>query len=65
MRKYSIEIMNEASGSIEHVFGRNNDLTTARGLYRRACALFPDRIVLLRDRARLLARSDRPETMPS
>ncbi len=62
--KYSIEIMNEASGSIDHVFGSNNDLTTARGLYRRACLLFPDRIILLRDRARVLARSDRSESIP-
>ena len=36
----------------------------ARAFYQHAVANNPDRVALLCDRARVLARSDRPETMP-
>jgi hypothetical protein len=36
-----------------------------RARYRLAIAHNPDRVILLCDRARILARSDRPDTMPS
>ena len=49
---------------IEGVIASDDDVTAARALYRRAVEGNPDRIVLLADRARILARSDRPETMP-
>jgi hypothetical protein len=40
-------------------------LTAARGLYRRAIGHNPGRVILLCDRAPILGRSDRPDTMPS
>ena len=49
--------------AVEGAIASDDDLTTARALYRQAVASNPDRVVLLRDRARVLARSDRPETM--
>jgi hypothetical protein len=51
--------------AIEGVITSEDDLTKARALYRLAIAHNPDRVILLRDRARILARSDRPDTMPS
>jgi hypothetical protein len=33
-------------------------------LYRLMSEQYPDRVILLRDRAHVLARSDRPDTMP-
>jgi hypothetical protein len=36
----------------------------ARALYRRAVVKHPGRLVMLCDRAHVLARSDRPNTMP-
>jgi hypothetical protein len=38
--------------------------TVARAIYRGRVSQYPGRLVKLRDRARILARSDRPETMP-
>jgi len=52
------------SAGVEGVIASEDDLTTARALYRQAVASNPDREVLLCDRARVLARSDRAETMP-
>jgi hypothetical protein len=52
------------SFAIEATIAGGDDLTTARALYRRAVASNPDRVILLADRARILARSDRPDTMP-
>ena len=52
------------SFAIEGTIAGGDDLTTARALYRRAVESNPDRVILLADRARILARSDRPETMP-
>jgi hypothetical protein len=39
-------------------------LETAHSLYWHAVMNHPDRLVMLCDRARVLARSDHPETMP-
>ena len=52
------------SFAIEGTIAGGDDLTTARALYRRAVASSPDRVILWADRARILARSDRPDTMP-
>ena len=64
--KYSIELCCEGGpeAGIEGVITSEDDLTKARALYRLAIAHNPDRVILLCDRARILARSDRPETMP-
>jgi hypothetical protein len=40
------------------------NLTIARAIYRGRVEQCPGRLVMLCDRARVLARSDRPETMP-
>jgi hypothetical protein len=65
--KYSIELCSECGpdAGIEGVITNEEDLTKARALYRLAIAHNPDRVILLCDRARILARSDRPDTMPS
>ena len=63
--KYTIELCRpggEGAG-IERVFERQVDLTIARKLYRTIAKEHPDRVVMLCDRARVLARSDRPDTM--
>jgi len=39
-------------------------LQIARILYRMMVGKYPDRLVTLCDQKRVLARSDRPETMP-
>jgi hypothetical protein len=41
-----------------------DDLTTARKLYRLAAAADPERVILLCDGGRILARSDQTDTMP-
>jgi hypothetical protein len=48
----------------ESVIASDDDLATASALYRRAAANNPDRIVILCDGGRILARSDWPDTMP-
>ena len=63
--KYTIELCRpggEGAG-IERVFERQDDLTIARKLYRTIAKEHPDRVVMLCDRAHVLARSDRPDTM--
>jgi hypothetical protein len=51
----------EGSG-IEVMIDSDDRLDAARALYERE--IMPGRLVMLCDRARVLARSDRPETMP-
>ena len=48
----------------EEILDRHDNLTVARAIYRGRVAQYPGRLVMLCDRARVLARSDRPETMP-
>jgi hypothetical protein len=65
--KYTIELCRpggEGAG-IERVFERQDDLTIARKLYRTIAKEYPDRVVMLCDRGRVLARSDRPDTRPA
>jgi hypothetical protein len=64
--KYSVELFEEGgegSGQ-EEIVDRHDNLTVARAIYRGRVSQYPGRLVMLRDRARILARSDRPETMP-
>ena len=49
---------------LECVLDTDDRLDHARALYRRAVMRYPGRLIMLCDRARVLARSDRPETMP-
>ena len=63
--KYTIELCRPGGygAGVEGVIASEDNLGTARALYRYAIANHPDRVVLLCDRARVLARSDRPDTM--
>jgi hypothetical protein len=60
---YGIELCGEGGG-IDVVLDSDDRVDTARSLYSRAVMNHPSRPVMLCDRARVLARSDRPETMP-
>ncbi len=46
----------------EEVLDRHDNLTVARAIYRGRVEQHSQRVVLLCDRARVLARSDRPDT---
>jgi len=64
--KYSIELFRvggEGAG-IEKILIRHDSLTVARTLYKVAALNCFERLIMLCDRARVLARSDQPETMP-
>jgi hypothetical protein len=64
--KYSIELFRaggEGAG-IESILMRHDSLTVARTLYKVAALNCSERLIMFCDRARVLARSDRPETMP-
>jgi hypothetical protein len=64
--KYSIELFKEGGEGAgqEEIIDRHDNLTVARAIYRGRVSQYPGRLVMLCDRARILARSDRPETMP-
>jgi len=64
--KYSIELFRERGedAGLEAVLARHDDLTVARILYKKAVKDNRGRLVMLCDRARVLARSERPGTMP-
>jgi hypothetical protein len=64
--RYSIELFKidgEGAG-IDTILARHDKLETARTLYSLKVAQHPGRLIMLCERARVLARSDRPETMP-
>jgi hypothetical protein len=63
--RYTIELFERDEGSgTEAVIDSDDRLDTARSLYSRAVMNHPNRLMMLCDRARVLARSDHPETMP-
>jgi hypothetical protein len=64
--KYSIELFRDGGegAGIEKILVRHDSLTAARALYKVAALNCSERLIMLCDRARILARSDRPETMP-
>jgi len=49
---------------IEMELARDDRLDEARLLYRLMCGQYPGRLVMLCNKAQILARSDRAETMP-
>jgi hypothetical protein len=65
--KYSIELCPPGGvrAGVEGVIASDDDLTTARRLYRAAAADNPDRVVLLCQGGRIFARSDRRDDMPA
>ena len=64
--KYSIELFRDGGegAGIEKILIRHDSLNVARTLYKVAALNCSERLIMLCDRARVLARSDRPETMP-
>ncbi len=63
--KYSIELLRGGEGAdIQIVLARDDVLGVARTLLSVIADKYPDRLVMLCDQARVLARHD-PETMPS
>ena len=64
--KYTIELCTPGGpyNGIEGVIASDDDLATARKLYRAAAADNPGHVVLLCQSGRILARSDEPDTMP-
>jgi hypothetical protein len=48
----------------KEIIDRHENLTVARAIYRGRVSQYPGRLVMLCDRAQVLARSDWPETMP-
>jgi hypothetical protein len=64
--KYSIELFKpggEGAG-LDEVLHRHDNLSVAHAIYRACVERYRGRLVMLCDRARVLARSDRAETMP-
>jgi ABC-type branched-subunit amino acid transport system ATPase component len=63
--KYSVELFKEGGEGAgqEEIIDRHDNLTVARAIYRGRVSQYPGRLIMLCDRARVLARSDRPETM--
>lgn len=64
--KYTIELFRDGGerAGIERVLVRHHNLAASRALYKAAVKNNPERLVILRDSSRILARSDQPETMP-
>ena len=64
--KYRLELFKEGGEGAGHeeIVDRHDNLTVARAIYRGRVSQYPGRLIKLRNRARVLARSDRPETMP-
>jgi hypothetical protein len=62
--KFSVELFKEGGEGAgqEAIVDRHDNLTVARAIYRGRVSQYPGRLVMLCDR--VLARSDRPETMP-
>jgi len=64
--KYSIELFKPGGedAGIEEILDRHADLRVTRSIYRASVEKFPERLIMLCDGAQVLARSDRPKTMP-
>jgi hypothetical protein len=62
--KYIIELFRDGGerAGIERVLVQHRNLATSRALYKAAVKNNPERLVILRERSRILERSDQPET---
>ena len=62
--RYTIELFREGGehAGVERILVQHHNLAISRALYRAAVKNYPERLVMLSDSARVLARSDRPET---
>jgi hypothetical protein len=61
--RYSIELfkLGGEEAGIEEILDRHADLKIAQSIYRARVEKYPDRLIMLCDHARVLARSDQPE----
>jgi hypothetical protein len=61
--KYSIELFRGGGehAGMERVLVQHHNLAISRALYQAAVKSNPERLVILRDDSRILARSDQPE----
>jgi hypothetical protein len=64
--KYSVELFKECveGAGLQEILDRHDNWTIARAIYRGRVSQYLGRLVMLCDRARILARSDRTEMMP-
>ena len=62
--KYTIELCPPGGvrAGVEGIIASDDDLATARKLYRAAAADNPGRLVVLRQDGEILAQSDQPDT---
>ncbi len=60
--RYSIELFKLGGEGIEQVLDRHADIKVARSIYRTNIERYPGRLVMLCDGARVLTRSDRPQS---
>jgi hypothetical protein len=65
--KYTIELCPPGGvrAGVEGIIASDDDLATARNLYRAAADANPGRMVILCSGGRVLARSDAPDAMPT
>ncbi len=65
--QYKIELFREGGerAGIERVLVQHHSLAISRALYKAAVKNNPERLVILSDSERTLARSDQPETTPA
>jgi hypothetical protein len=64
--KYSIEVFKRGGegAGLQEILYRHDSLAVARSIYRACIDRYSGRLIMLRDRARVLARSDQPDTKP-
>lgn len=64
--KYSIELFREGGegAGVCQVLDEYLNLTIAREVFKAKIKEYPGRLIMLCDHAQVLARSDRPETIP-
>jgi hypothetical protein len=64
--KYTIELFRDGGerAGIERVLVQHHSLATSRALYKAAIKNNPERLLILREGARILERSDQPQTTP-
>jgi hypothetical protein len=65
--RYSIELFREGGegAGVERILVQHHSLAISRALYQAAIKNNPERLVILYDSSRILARSDRPQTTPA
>jgi hypothetical protein len=57
--RYSLDVFDEG-GNLLEILGRVADLPVAHAAFEAAVAKYPNKLIHIRDRARVIRRSDRP-----